>query len=123
MKWQNTFEAFFSANVTIQFRKANIFFSSTVILKRKSVWTKKLLSGSVTGASTAVSSVNSTIFFFQAENDTLRKTQSQLQSQLDASLAAQEQQRKVLEAINRQFGDHLAQLGQLQNELTAVLNT
>ena len=59
----------------------------------------------------------------QMENDTLRKTQAQLQSQLDASLDAQDQQRKVLEAINRQFGDHLAQLGQLQNELTAVLNT
>ncbi len=59
----------------------------------------------------------------KAENDTLRKTQSQLQSQLDASLSAQDQQRKVLEAINRQFGDHLGALGQLQNELTAVLNT
>ena len=57
------------------------------------------------------------------ENDTLRKTQSQLQSQLDASLDAQDQQRKVLEAINRQFGDHLNALGQLQNELTQVLNT
>jgi len=60
---------------------------------------------------------------YKMENDTLRKTQAQLQSQLDASLDAQDQQRKVLEAINRQFGDHLAQLGQLQNELTAVLNT
>jgi hypothetical protein len=57
------------------------------------------------------------------ENESLKKTQSQLQSQLDASLDAQEQQRKVLDAINRQFGDHLNSLGQLQNELTAVLNT
>ena len=30
---------------------------------------------------------------------------------------------QVLDAINRQFGDHLHALGELQNELAAVLNT
>jgi len=28
-----------------------------------------------------------------------------------------------MDAINRQFGDHLHALGELQNELSAVLNT
>ena len=56
------------------------------------------------------------------ENDALKQTLDKIQSQLDTSLDAQEQQRKVLEAINRQFGDHLHSLGQLQNELAAVLN-
>ena len=46
-----------------------------------------------------------------------------MQSQLETSLEAQDQQRKVLDAINRQFGDHLHALGELQNELSAVLNT
>ncbi len=59
----------------------------------------------------------------QSENETLKKTLDKMQSQLDASLDAQEQQRKVLDAINRQFGDHLHSLGQLHNELSAVLNT
>jgi len=57
------------------------------------------------------------------ENESLKLTLDKVQSQLDTSLDAQEQQRKVLEAINRQFGDHLHALGQLQNELTQVLNT
>lgn len=57
------------------------------------------------------------------ENDALKKTLEKVQFQLDTSLDAQDQQRKVLEAINRQFGDHLSALGQLQDELTAVLNT
>jgi hypothetical protein len=57
------------------------------------------------------------------ENESLKKTLEKVQSQLDTSLDAQDQQRKVLEAINRQFGDHLGALGQLQDELTAVLNT
>merc|ERR1719219_756172 len=57
------------------------------------------------------------------ENESLKLTLDKVQSQLDTSLDAQEQQRKVLEAINRQFGDHLHHLGQLQNELTQVLNT
>ena len=57
------------------------------------------------------------------ENETLKKTLEKIQSQLDTSLDAQEQQRKVLDAINRQFGDHLHSLGQLHSELTAVLNT
>lgn len=60
---------------------------------------------------------------FQAENDALKKTLEKVQSQLDTSLDAQEQQRKVLDAINRQFGDHLHALGEIHNELTAVLNT
>merc|ERR1712107_3110 len=59
----------------------------------------------------------------QMENETLKKTMDKVQSQLDTSLDAQEQQRKVLDAISRQFGDHLHHLGQLQNELTQVLNT
>ena len=59
----------------------------------------------------------------QLENESLKLTLDKVQSQLDTSLDAQEQQRKVLEAINRQFGDHLHHLGQLQNELTQVLNT
>ena len=57
------------------------------------------------------------------ENESLKVTLDKVQSQLDTSLDAQDQQRKVLEAINRQFGDHLHHLGQLQNELTQVLNT
>ena len=57
------------------------------------------------------------------ENDTLKKTLEKIQSQLDTSLDAQDQQRKVLEAINRQFGDHVNSLGELHNELNAVLNT
>jgi len=57
------------------------------------------------------------------ENESLKLTLDKVQSQLDTSLDAQDQQRKVLEAINRQFGDHLHHLGQLQNELTQVLNT
>lgn len=57
------------------------------------------------------------------ENDALKKTLEKVQSQLDTSLDAQDQQRKVLEAINRQFGDHLHSLGTLHNELSAVLNT
>jgi len=57
------------------------------------------------------------------ENESLKLTLDKVQSQLDTSLDAQDQQRKVLEAINRQFGDHLNALGQLQNELTQVLNT
>jgi len=57
------------------------------------------------------------------ENDTLNKTLEKVQSQLETSLEAQDQQRKVLDAINRQFGDHLHALGELQNELSAVLNT
>ena len=57
------------------------------------------------------------------ENESLKLTLDKVQSQLDTSLDAQDQQRKVLEAINRQFGDHLHALGQLQNELTQVLNT
>lgn len=48
------------------------------------------------------------------ENESLKKTLDKVQSQLDTSLDAQDQQRKVLEAINRQFGDHLSALGQLQ---------
>ena len=48
------------------------------------------------------------------ENEGLKKTLDKVQSQLDTSLDAQDQQRKVLEAINRQFGDHLSALGQLQ---------
>ena len=59
----------------------------------------------------------------QLENESLKLTLDKVQSQLDTSLDAQEQQRKVLEAINRQFGDRLHHLGQLQNELTQVLNT
>lgn len=59
----------------------------------------------------------------QLENKSLKLTLNKVQSQLDTSLDAQEQQRKVLEAINRQFGDHLHRLGQLQIELTQVLNT
>merc|ERR1719189_3171735 len=43
------------------------------------------------------------------ENESLKLTLDKVQSQL--------------EAINRQFGDHLHALGQLQNELTQVLNT
>merc|ERR1712079_20977 len=57
------------------------------------------------------------------ENESLKLTLDKVQSQLDTSLDAQDQQRKVLEAINRQFGDHLHALGQLQNELTQFLNT
>lgn len=57
------------------------------------------------------------------ENDNLKRTLDKIQSQLDTSLDAQEQQRKVLDAINRQFGDRLHSLGELHNELTAVLNT
>lgn len=59
----------------------------------------------------------------QLENESLKLTLDKVQVQLDTSLDAQEQQRKVLEAINRQFGDYLHHLGQLQNELTQVLNT
>ena len=59
----------------------------------------------------------------QIENEALKKTLDKVQSQLDTSLDAQEQQRKVLDAIARQFGDHLHTLGTLHNELTAVLNT
>merc|ERR1712156_623565 len=59
----------------------------------------------------------------QSENDALKKTLDKVQSQLDPSLDAQEQQRKVLDAIARQFGDHLHTMVTLQNELTAVLNT
>jgi len=59
----------------------------------------------------------------QTENDALKKTLDKVQSQLDTSLDAQDQQRKVLDAINRGFGDHLHALGELQNELAAVLNT
>lgn len=59
----------------------------------------------------------------QMENETLKKTLEKIQSQLDTSLDAQDQQKKVLEAINRQFGESLQSLGQLQSELTAVLNT
>jgi hypothetical protein len=55
------------------------------------------------------------------ENESLKKTLEKVQSQLDTSLDAQEQQRKVLEAINRQFGDHLGALGQLQDELVSIL--
>ena len=58
----------------------------------------------------------------QAENDNLKKTLEKVQSQLETSLDAQDQQRKVLDAINRQFGDHLHALGELQNELAAALN-
>ena len=70
--------------------------------------------------------VFSPLFLFQSlqvENDTLKKTLEKIQSQLDTSLDAQDQQRKVLEAINRQFGDHVNSLGELHNELNAVLNT
>ena len=59
----------------------------------------------------------------QFENENLKKTMEKIQSQLDTSLDAQDQQRKVLEAITRQFGDNLHSHGQLHNELTAVLNT
>jgi len=59
----------------------------------------------------------------QVENESLKLTLDKTQCQLDTSLDAQEQQRKVLEAINRQFGDYLHHMGQLQNELTQVLNT
>lgn len=57
-----------------------------------------------------------------SENENLKKTLEKIQSQLDTSLDAQEQQRKVLDAINRQFGDHLRSLGTLHSELSAVLN-
>ena len=67
------------------------------------------------------------VFFFsqnvQMENDALKKTLDKVQSQLDTSLDAQESQRKVLDAIARQFGDHLHTMGTLHNELTTVLNT
>jgi len=66
---------------------------------------------------------NEDIKSLQLENESLKLTLDKVQSQLDTSLDAQDQQRKVLEAINRQFGDHLHHLGQLQNELTQVLNT
>jgi len=59
----------------------------------------------------------------QMENDALKKTLDKVQSQLDTSLDAQESQRKVLDAIARQFGDHLHTMGTLHNELTTVLNT
>ncbi|XP_023329087.1 homer protein homolog 2 [Eurytemora carolleeae] len=59
----------------------------------------------------------------QVENESLKLTLDKTQSQLDTSLDAQDQQRKVLEAINRQFGDYVHHLGELQNELTQVLNT
>merc|ERR1712008_401647 len=59
----------------------------------------------------------------QSENDNLKKTLDKVQSQLDTSLDAQEQQRKVLDAIARQFGDHIHTMGTLHNELTTVLNT
>jgi len=58
----------------------------------------------------------------QLENESVKLTLDKVQSQLDTSLDAQEQQRKVLDAINRQFGDHLLSLGQLHSELTKVLN-
>jgi hypothetical protein len=66
------------------------------------------------------------LFLFQnvqSENDNLKKTLDKVQSQLDTSLDAQEQQRKVLDAIARQFGDHIHTMGTLHNELTTVLNT
>jgi len=59
----------------------------------------------------------------QSENDNLKKTLDKVQSQLDTSLDSQEQQRKVLDAIARQFGDHIHTMGTLHNELTTVLNT
>lgn len=59
----------------------------------------------------------------QVENETLKKTLEKVQSQLDISTDAQDQQRKVLDAINRQFGDSLQSMNTLHNELTAVLNT
>jgi len=59
----------------------------------------------------------------QIENESLKLTLEKTQSQLDTSLDAQEEQRKVLEAINRQFGDYLHHLGDLQGELSQVLNT
>nr|XP_040565917.1 homer protein homolog 2-like isoform X1 [Lepeophtheirus salmonis] len=59
----------------------------------------------------------------QIDNDALKKTLDKVQSQLDTSLDAQEQQRKVLDSINRQFGDTLLSMTQLHNELTAVLKT
>ena len=60
---------------------------------------------------------------YQMENEALKKTLEKVQVQLDTSLDEQEQQRKVLDAISRQFGDHLHGLGQIHNELSAVLNT
>lgn len=66
---------------------------------------------------------NDAVKSIQGENEALKKTLEKVQSQLDTSLDAQDQQRKVLDAINRQFGDHLHALGELQNELAAVLNT
>jgi len=59
----------------------------------------------------------------QLENESVKLTLDKVQSQLDTSLDAQEQQRKVLDAINQQFGAHLMSLGQLHSELTKVLNT
>jgi len=59
----------------------------------------------------------------QIENESLKLTLEKTQSQLDTSLDAQEEQRKVLEAINRQFGDYLHHLGELHGELSQVLNT
>jgi len=77
---------------------------------------QKLTNGGTEDSSEAVKGL-------QSENDALKKTLDKVQSQLDTSLDAQDQQRKVLDAINRQFGDHLHALGELQNELAAVLNT
>ena len=71
----------------------------------------------------AVNGDNSDIKNLESENDNLKKTLDKVQSQLDTSLDAQEQQRKVLDAIARQFGDHLHTMVTLQNELTTVLNT
>ena len=59
----------------------------------------------------------------QMENEALKKTLDKVQSQLDTSLDAQEQQRNVLHTIARQFGDHLHNMGTLHNELTKALNT
>ena len=58
----------------------------------------------------------------QSENDALKKTLDKVQSQLDTSLDAQEQQRKVLDAIARQFGDHIHTMGTLHNCLYILRN-
>ena len=59
----------------------------------------------------------------QEETESLKKTLEVVQSQLETSLDAQEQQRKVLETISKQFSEQLTSLGQIQSELSAVLTT
>ena len=57
------------------------------------------------------------------ENEQLRGQLSRLQDQLEMALSAQESQHKVLDTLNMQLGDKIAELQGIHTELHQAIQT